>query len=111
MEIMASGGITPVYSFTLTQATDKTADAKASIVDAFTGYEREHGYVFVITNNTETGNYAGRFIFAYVSNASALSVLLTYARANNTTGTTSTGYDFDVSAGAKIDVYDLTQGA
>lgn len=102
------GGIgTLIQTITLSSAIANASEAKTSIIDAVTGIQNGHSYWCLIDNNASTNtDYKGIGIFITQGIAGNQSIII--VRALNGTGSTSSSYLFDVTAGSVVYVYDIT---
>lgn len=96
-------GLEPIYTVTLDAAIGSTLDAKNTIVNAF-DKQSGHIYLSVIKGNLSSDQYAGICIFTYYKAVQ----YNTYVRDYNAVMNENSSYIFDVTAGASVNIYDIS---
>ena len=98
-----SGNLQPVASVLVTSAISNTLEMANLLIDIYQ-WETAHAYFATIRGNVATGNYAGLFI-ALIKQTDGI-MGYGFVRPINVATTISTGWSFEISAGAVINIYD-----
>ena len=99
-----SSDLEPLMSAVLTSANVTTSEMENLLVSMFNSWENNHIYFLTIRDNTATGNYKGLFLTVHVGSGGGREYV--FIRTINSTTSVSTTWEFRVSAGATVSLYD-----